>query len=125
MAQADQERWETSRLRRRLGRVLWIPVIGERGIPLGERRMGRAVLWTPDAEQAAQLRADWEDLMGSLGSGMEPTAHEGVYLQVRPKAADSSARTLGPGEGGHGRRLPLGFYLRTRFTQRVLAAGTL
>ncbi|WP_276868424.1 MutH/Sau3AI family endonuclease, partial [Enterobacter oligotrophicus] len=32
--------WETSHVRHKLRRVLWVPVEGERTIPLGERRIG-------------------------------------------------------------------------------------
>jgi len=126
MAQADRERWEESRLRLRLQRVLWVPVESARLASLGERRIGRAVLWSPTFEQSALLRSDWEDLMGAIGSGRGGTltAREGEVLHVRPKAANASVRTMAPGGEGVQLTLPLGFYLRTSFTGAILVKGS-
>lgn len=122
MQGADNAHWETSRLRQRLAHVLWLPVTAARLAPLTARCFGRARLWQPSADETAQLRADWEDLMGAIGAGRGGTltAREGQVLQVRPKAADARARTLAPGADGVLLTLPLGFYLRTAFTARVL-----
>ena len=122
MAHADQERWETSRLRRRLAHVLWMPVTAARLASLPDRRFGAARLWQPDADEEALLRADWEDLMGAIGAGRAGTltAREGQVLQVRPKAAHAQARTLAPAVDGVSLTLPLGFYLRTQFTTHIL-----
>ncbi len=124
MAGADGERWETSRLRRRLARVMFVPVEAARVAALESRRFGRAVLWTPSAGEEALLRGDWEDLMGAIGAGRggRLTAREGRVLQVRPKAPSARARTLAPGDGGPELALPLGFYLRASFTRDLLRA---
>ncbi|MED5463682.1 MAG: DNA mismatch repair endonuclease MutH [Myxococcota bacterium] len=126
MAQADQELWESSRLRLRLQRVLWVPVESARKRELAQRRIGSPVLWSPDAVAEAALRSDWEDLMGAIGSGRGGTltAREGRVLHVRPKAANASVRTIAPGAGGPQKTLPLGFYLRTAFTAALLAGGS-
>jgi DNA mismatch repair protein MutH len=117
---ADREHWETSRCRRRLAHVLWVPV--EAGEELALRRVGRPRLWQPSADELLQLKADWEDLMGAVGAGRggTVTAREGVLLQLRPKAAHADVRAVGPGEDGATRMLPLGFYLRPSFTTRLL-----
>lgn len=122
MATADAQVWETSRLRRRLAHVLWLPVTGARLAPLPERRFGRARLWRLQGEAEAVLRADWEWLMGHIGAGLSETlsAHMGSVLQVRPKAAHARVRTLAPGPEGYASVLPLGFYLRTRFTAQII-----
>ena len=124
MASADQQSWESSRLRRRLAHVLWVPVHAPRGLAVGERCFGRARLWQPSAAQAALLKADWEDLMGAIGAGRGGTltAREGRALQVRPKAAHARVRTLAPGPEGPQTMLPLGFYLRTQFTAEIITA---
>ncbi len=116
MAHADREIWEESRLRLRLRRVLWVPVDGSKVAELGERRFHEPLLWVPDVDQEELLRADWEDLMGAIGAGGNPGARVGQLLQIRPKAANSSVRTLGPSEDGSALTLPLGFYLRPTFT---------
>jgi DNA mismatch repair protein MutH len=119
MSDADEQGRESSRLRRRLARVLFVPVDAARLAPLAARRFGAPSFWTPDAREEAALRADWEDLMGAIGAGRGGTlsAREGRVLQVRPKAASSAVRTLGPGAE---QTLPLGFYLRASFTAGLL-----
>ena len=125
MAGADAERWESSRLRRRLACVLWVPVSAARLHSLPDRCFGRARLWWPNPSEEAQLRGDWEHLMGTIGAGLGGSlgARAGTVLQVRPKAAHARVRTLAPGPDGPQATLPLGFYLRTGFTAQILAAG--
>jgi DNA mismatch repair protein MutH len=117
--------WLESRVRRKLARVLWVPVDGDRAIPVGRRRLGAALLWSPDAEQEALLRFDWDELGGMIGrGGIESlTGHLGQCLQVRPKAAHSRVRRKAiDAEGDLTATLPRGFYLRTSFTARILQA---
>lgn len=116
--------WERSRVRRKLARVLWVPIEGDRRIPPGSRRVGSALLWSPSPEDEADLRFDWEDLSGRIGIGdLESiTGHFGRYLQIRPKARDGRSRRRGVDEDGAPyAALPRGFYLRAQFTERLLA----
>lgn len=116
--------WENSHIRNKLSKVLWIPVEGEREIPLGERRVGMPLLWVPSITEENQLRADWEELMEFivLGKIHEITGKHGQYLQLRPKAANSKVTTEAYGEQGQPiKTLPRGFYLRTQFTHAILA----
>jgi DNA mismatch repair protein MutH len=116
-------RWEGSLVRRKLARVLWIPVEAAPEIPLLQRRLGAPLLWSPTPEQEAILRADFEELMDMvcLGQFDRLTAHYGTWLQIRPKAADSRALTRSTGEGGEAiLTLPRGFYLRPAFTSELL-----
>ena len=80
--------WETSHVRHKLKRVLWIPVEGERSIPLAERRVGSPLLWSPNEEEEQQLRLDWEELMDMivLGHVERITARHGEVLQLRPES---------------------------------------
>lgn len=121
LTDAVQEQWLSSRLRRRLAQVLWVPVVAPRTLAIGARRVAQPFLWRPNAAEEAQLAADWEDLMGKIATGAPPTAHEGVLLQVRPKAADSRMRAWQVDDEGPARVLPLGLYLRARFTATLLA----
>jgi len=117
------EPWERSWVRRKLSRVLWVPVEAAPDIPLAQRRVGTAVLWSPDAEEEGLLRTDWEELMElvCLGELDRITARMGTALQIRPKAAHS--RVLTPSVGRDGERVmvnPRGFYLRASFTAAIL-----
>lgn len=115
---ADSE-WEGSRVRKKLSRVLWVPILSERELPLGERVVGTPLLWSPTPEQEADLRWDWEELAGLIGVGRvdDITGHLGRCLQVRPKASNSLARRVGiDGDGVRAEMLPRGFYLRPSFT---------
>ncbi len=115
--------WEASWVRRKLARVLWLPVEGDPAIPLPRRRVGTAILWSPEADLEATLRTDWEELMERvvMGEVDELSAHLGTYLQIRPKAADGRALTRGVGrDGAPVLTLPRGFYLRTAFTDEIL-----
>ncbi|STR44124.1 DNA mismatch repair endonuclease MutH [Klebsiella michiganensis] len=60
--------WESSHVRHKLKRVLWVPVEGDRAIPLAERRVGAPLLWSPSEEEDRQLRMDWEELMDLIVS---------------------------------------------------------
>jgi len=116
--------WERSNVRRKLARVLWLPVEADPSLPIAERRVGSALLWSPSADEEAALRADWEELMDliCLGHIDQITARNGTHLQIRPKAADSHARRLGVDALGRFRPTsPRGFYLRSRFTAALLA----
>lgn len=115
--------WADSRVRRKLSRVLWVPVQGDRDLRVAERRVGTPVLWSPDRDEEAALRRDWEELAGLMGRGdvEAVTGHTGEWLQVRPKAASSRSRRRGvDADGAFFQVLPRGFYLRARFTARIL-----
>ncbi len=122
MNTADTEKWETSRLRKRLACVLWVPIESALLAPMPARRFGVPVLWSPSLAQEACLRSDWEYLMGAIGAGYGGvlSAREGEALQVRPKAANRLVRTVAPAQDGAMQTLPLGFYLRAVFTEKIL-----
>jgi DNA mismatch repair protein MutH len=124
LTEIGQVEWQESRVRRKLAKVLWIPVEGERSLAVGERRIGQALLYTLSAEDEAVLRADWEELAGIIGRGHveQLSGHLGRYLQIRPKAAHSRARRVGfDADGAPFAALPRGFYLRPAFTGAILA----
>jgi DNA mismatch repair protein MutH len=120
MHSADRAEWESSRLWRRLQLVLWVPVVGAAGQAIATKRFAEPRLWRPSPAEAASLKADWEDLMGAIGAGAPPSAFAGQVLQVRPKGPHGRVTTLAADVDGPSRRLPLGFYLRARFTATIL-----
>ncbi|MDH2925319.1 DNA mismatch repair protein MutH [Nicoletella semolina] len=115
--------WHTSHVRHKLQRILWIPVEGERNIPLANRRIGQAILWSPTPEQEFKLRQDWEELMELivLGRLNEINGRLGEVMQLRPKGQNSQSLASATNLDGETiQALPLGFYLRKQFTQEIL-----
>jgi DNA mismatch repair protein MutH len=115
--------WEQSHVRNKLSRVLWLPVEGEREIPLAERRVGSPLIWSPSTAEEALIKADWEELMELIAVGKihEITAKHGQVLQLRPKGAHGRIKTDAYGAGGAPiKTMPKGFYLRTQFTAYIL-----
>ncbi|WP_086984608.1 DNA mismatch repair endonuclease MutH [Vibrio aphrogenes] len=115
--------WENSHVKHKLAKVLWVPVEGEREIPLAERRVGRPLLWSPSPAEELLLKQDWEELMEFivLGKVEQITAKHGAVMQLRPKAANSKVVTEAYSSAGQPiKTLPRGFYLRTQFTAEIL-----
>lgn len=116
--------FDASWVAEKLGCVLFVPIVGARTTVLADRVLGPALLWEPSTSDRAQLRADYDDIMGLVGMGRieEVSARLGRFLQLRPKARDGSARTLAFGrEGERIATVPRGFYLRATFTGGLLA----
>jgi DNA mismatch repair protein MutH len=125
LAAADRADWATSWVRAKLSHVLWVPLVA--ATAARPRRVGPPLFWRPTPAQERGLAADFEDLMGLIGIGgiEEVTAHEGRWLQVRPKAASSRVRTVAFGPDGEWlATVPRGFYLRARFTGHLLRDPT-
>jgi len=115
--------WSQSNVRNKLQCVLWLPIDGRREVPLAERTVGSAFLWRPDATQAAQLQADWQEHMDRIALGQVETinARHGECLQLRPKAANGRVLTDAIGkDGALIKTLPRGFYLKIPFTHSIL-----
>ena len=114
--------WETSVVRKKTSRILWLPVEIDNSIPFTQRRFGSAIIWSPSTEQEQILKNDWEEIMEliSIGELDKISSSLGSYLQVRPKAAN--ARSLGRSYSNEGKlstTLPRGFYLRASFTRTL------
>lgn len=125
MEDLEHQEWESSRVWRKLKRVLWIPVEWRPGIKPAARHIGTSMLWSPTKQQQILLRSDWTALVGCIAVGGidEISAHLGQVLQIRPKAANASVRVEASGpEGEILDTVPRGFYLRARFTEQILWA---
>lgn len=115
--------WESTWIRRKLSRVLWLPVEADPQLSIADRRVGNALLWSPSVEEESLLRQDWEDLteMICMGELEQISARMGTVLQIRPKAANSRVRCRSVGAAGEAIVTnPRGYYLRPAFTQRIL-----
>lgn len=118
-----EQNWESTWLRNKLHRVLWLPIEADKNIPLTERQIGSAILWSPTISETEQLRQDWEELMElvCLGKLDQISSHMGHVLQIRPKGANAKSLTTTLDEEGNTiQTLPRGFYLRPEFTLRIL-----
>lgn len=116
--------WESSLVRAKLARVLWVPTVDAADGDFRSRRIGAPLLWSPSPDEEAVIRADWEEFMEDIALGRVHTltGRRGTALQVRPKAANAREREWTTNEDGE-RVLanPRGFYLRASFTATLLA----
>lgn len=116
--------WPESWVRRKLARVLWVPIVAEPGTAPADRLVGTPILWSPDADEDAVLRADWEAVaeLVTTGETWHLSGHHGEALQVRPKGASAADRTVAiAADGSEVLDSPRGFYLRPSFTAAILA----
>ncbi|MCW5589422.1 MAG: DNA mismatch repair endonuclease MutH [Legionellales bacterium] len=124
LTELSQITWETSYVRAKLARVLWVPILAERCIPLAERIVGMPLLWSPNRAEEQLLKTDWQELTDLISLGELTRIHGklGQVLQIRPKAANAKALCRAIGEEGQPiLTLPRGFYLRAEFTTQLLA----
>lgn len=115
--------WQTSHIRNKLARVLWVPVVSERSIAVAERIVGTPFIWSPSTAEEQLLALDWQELTDMIVLGQVENIHgkHGQVLQLRPKAANSQAKTQAFNRHGQPfMTLPRGFYLKTNFTQALL-----
>ncbi len=115
--------WENSNIRNKLSQVLWVPVQGERAVPLAKRIVGNGFLWSASEQQEKQLKDDWLELMEkiALGEIESISARDGEVLQLRPKAANGRVLTDAYGQNGQIIKVrPRGFYLKKGFTQSII-----
>lgn len=125
LGRLELETWETSAVRKKLARVLWVPIEHDRALAFSARRLGAAWLWSPDERDEAMLRDDWEAVQMLVGRGGVDAldARLGQALQVRPKARHGGMRVRAPGEDEvPTSTMPRGFYLRATFTAGIVRA---
>lgn len=116
--------WENSIVKAKLDHVLWVPIESDKHISLAHRKVGMGIFWQANTEIEATLAADYNEFIDriSLGEVESITADQGNFLQIRPKAANSSVLTDGIGDEGQSiRTLPRGFYLRPTFTRKIIS----
>ncbi|HSY38437.1 MAG TPA: MutH/Sau3AI family endonuclease [Polyangia bacterium] len=122
------ESWESSYVREKLARVLFVALAVPSGArSVGERRVAAVRLWSPDANEDRALRDDFELFVRGYyrqGRAAEITGHLGGVLQVRPKGRDADdLRDAFDAAGNPSRVGKHGFYLRPAFVARILRAS--
>lgn len=118
--------WQTSYVRKKLSRVLWVPVVSEKSMAVSDRIVGTPFIWSPSPEEDQLLAIDWQELtdMIVLGQVENINGKHGQVMQLRPKAANSQARTKAFDKNGKPfMALPRGFYLKVAFTQHLLQSN--
>jgi len=119
----SESQWEHSRVWRKMAKMLIIPIESDKSKPLFSQRIGAPILWSPPRPIEMQLRQDWEELteLIMLGHFELLSAHQGKYLQIRPKAPN--AKTFVKVVNSQGQTIsivPKGFYLRSILTQKII-----
>jgi DNA mismatch repair protein MutH len=116
------ESWETSYVRRKLARVLFVALEVARSV--GERRVTAVRLWSPSAEEERAMRDDFELIVRGYyrqGRAAELTGFVGSVLQVRPKGRDAADLRDAYDPLGRPTRIGKhGFYLRPTFVAAIL-----
>jgi DNA mismatch repair protein MutH len=120
------ESWDTSYVRAKLARVLFVALEVPPGArSVGDRRVAAVLLWSPAPADEATLRADFELFVREYfrrGRGAEITGHLGAALQVRPKGRNATDLRAAYDPAGRPTRIgKMGFYLRPAFVARILA----
>ena len=116
-------RWKESSVKKKLNRVLWVPVEADTELDLATRRIGNPLLWSPNGGIEQQLKSDWEEIIEAiyLGNIHDISSSIGEYLQIRPKGANSKSLINTTNDQGQmTKTLPRGFYLRTSFTNTII-----
>lgn len=124
LADIEEPEWESSSVLHKLRRVLWVPILADKGGAIGARVVGRPLLWSPDESEMELLRSDWQAHTTAIRQGFVEHIRgtDGVVLQIRPKAAHSRVVTWGVGP--HGQAIltnPRGYYLRAQFTAGIIS----
>lgn len=100
-----------------------MPVVSEKSLAIADRIVGTPFIWSPCPEEDRLLAMDWQELtdMIVLGQVENISGRHGQVLQLRPKAANSQAKTQAFDKNGKPfMALPRGFYLKIGFTQSLL-----
>jgi DNA mismatch repair protein MutH len=123
------ESWETSYVREKLARVLFVALaVPPEARSVGERRVAAVRLWSPDTDEARALREDFDVFVRGYyrqGRAAEITGHLGAVMQVRPKGRDADDLRDAYDAAGRPTRVGKhGFYLRPAFVARILRSGS-
>jgi DNA mismatch repair protein MutH len=124
------ESWDTSYVRHKLSRVLFVALEVPPGArSVGERRVAAVRLWSPSPEDQRLLRADFELFSRDYfrrGRVADITGHLGAVLQVRPKGRNAADVRAGYDPAGSPTLIgKCGFYLRPTFVGAILRGSSL
>ncbi|WP_236260982.1 DNA mismatch repair endonuclease MutH [Pantoea sp. SoEX] len=116
--------WRTSNIKNRLSKILWIPIEGDKNIPLKIRRIGRPFLWSPSIKEDMMLRKDWEEIMNLIifGKINHINKYTGLLLQLGAKTLNSKLLNKDiENKDMIILTLPRKFYLKKFFTKIIIS----
>ena len=117
--------WETSYVRHKLRRVLFVALeVPRDDASVGARRVVAVRLWSPSTSEDRALRDDFDLFVRGYfrrGRVADITGHLGQVMQVRPKGRNAADVRAGYDPEGHPIQVPkCGFYLRPGFVAQIL-----
>ncbi|WDI78487.1 DNA mismatch repair endonuclease MutH [Candidatus Purcelliella pentastirinorum] len=115
--------WESSYVKSKISRVLWIPVEHYRRMSILDKRIGLPIIWSPNCAEEKLLKIDWEEIMSFiiLGEIEKLDSIYGDILYIKSKAKNSNYLTNAIGNDGEIIMVnPKSFYLRKFFTKKIL-----
>jgi len=117
--------WETSYVRHKLQRVLFVALeVPRDDASVGARRVVAVCLWSPNASEDRVLRDDFDLFVRGYfrrGRVADITGHLGQVMQVRPKGRNAADVRAGYDPAGNPIQVPkCGFYLRPSFVAQIL-----
>lgn len=103
--------------------ILFVPIIGQRKTPMCDKILAQPFFWQAQSCDIECLKQDWFELSSLLRTGCfeKINAKIGECLHIRPKAAHGQDLCTLKVQGQYQRILPLGFYLRKSFTQKLIS----
>ncbi|RIY34978.1 MutH/Sau3AI family endonuclease [Psittacicella gerlachiana] len=117
------QNWQTSHVLYKLKKILFVPIEYNPDISLAQRRIGKAFLWSPNKEDLAIIKQDWETIMQIITQQdfNALKSNVGQILCVRTKALNTSqAVSIEDTDGFNLNLPPLSFYLRRSFINNII-----
>lgn len=117
-----EENWEGSDLRRRLERVLFIPMhVPYRTTDPSLLRLGRAFFWSPTEQELDGIAQEWNAVRRAIKAGegeLRGGASRSTYIHTRPHGTDSTDKVSAPGGVPLGRQ---SFWLNPAYVRRIMS----
>ncbi|AAO26762.1 MutH [Buchnera aphidicola str. Bp (Baizongia pistaciae)] len=115
--------WNNSYFYRKIKKILWIPIIGNRVVSFLDKIVGEAFIWTMSSVQEKILKKDWEEFMDLIIIGKVEyiSSKHGQVLQVKKKCKNKHVCIKFINYNGCVKFTnPRAFYFRKSFTWSLL-----
>jgi len=114
--------WKESYFFRKIKKILWIPIKGNRSNSFFKKTIGNAFIWTPNKSESYLLKQDWEDFMDLIISGKIENirSQHGFILQIKKKCKKNILTKCVDQIGRISLTSPRAFYFKKNFTLQLL-----